>query len=76
MKKIFLAAVFSLMPLAAEACSVCFGNPDAPMTKALQVGILVLLGILAMVLAGFAAFFLNLRKKARQTGEGELQHGL
>jgi len=41
----------------AEACSVCFGDPDAPQTKAMAAGILFLLGVITTVLGGFAGMF-------------------
>jgi hypothetical protein len=41
----------------AAACSVCFGAPDSPQIKAMQAGILVLLGCIGTVLAGFAGLF-------------------
>lgn len=42
---------------AAEACAVCYGAPDSPQTKAMQAGILVLLGCITTVLAAFAGLF-------------------
>lgn len=41
----------------AHACSVCFGNPDSPMTKSMVAGIWVLLGCIGTLLAGFATMF-------------------
>jgi len=41
----------------AEACSVCFGNPDSPMTKSMVAGIWVLLGCIVSLLIGFAGTF-------------------
>ena len=40
------------------ACSVCFGDPESPMTKGMAAGILVLLGFIGTVLAGISAFFI------------------
>jgi len=76
MKNFLFLTFFLGMPEAAEACSVCFGNPESSMTKGLQMGITVLLGVLVVVLGSFALFFLNLRKKARQAVEGGLEHGV
>ncbi len=42
----------------ASACSVCFGNPDAPMVKGVQKGVLVLVGCVGTVLSLFASMFL------------------
>ncbi len=50
-------AASAMAPRAAVACSVCFSNPDAPETKAMQAGILFLLGCITTVLAAFATVF-------------------
>ena len=54
--------------LALLACAVCFGNPDSPQTKAVQLGILALLGVTVAVLASFAGFFLYLRRRQKLYG--------
>lgn len=53
------------IPDAALACGVCYGDPDAPMTDGLNKGILVLLGFVGVVQAGFVALFWNFRKRAK-----------
>ena len=40
---------------AATACSVCFGNPEAPMTQAAQSGMIVMLVVTYGVIAMFGA---------------------
>ncbi len=47
------------------ACPVCYGAADSPMTDGMNVAILSLLGITGGVLAGFIAFFVYLRKRAK-----------
>lgn len=54
-----------VMPQAASACAVCFGNSDSPLAKALNWGILALLGVVLAVLAGIVAFFVHMAKRAR-----------
>lgn len=51
------AAAMILAPRAALACAVCFGDPDAPETKAMAVGILFMLGCIGTVLVSFAGVF-------------------
>ncbi|MEE8573691.1 MAG: hypothetical protein V3T20_10520 [Gemmatimonadota bacterium] len=51
------AAAMILAPRAALACAVCFGDPNAPETKAMAVGILFMLGCIGTVLASFAGMF-------------------
>jgi len=50
----------------AFACATCFGNTDAPQTHALNMAILFMLGIVAVMLGLFAAFFVHLRSRAKQ----------
>jgi hypothetical protein len=49
----------------ATACSVCFGDPDAPMTKGMAMGILALGGFITFVLAGILAFCFFLMRRAK-----------
>ena len=62
-----IAALLVLgMPRLALACPVCFGNSDAPTASALITGILFMLGIVAVVLCGFASFFIHLIRRANR----------
>ena len=47
------------------ACSVCFGDPNSPMSKGLMMGIFTLLGVTTVVLASFGAFFCYLYKRSK-----------
>jgi hypothetical protein len=40
------------------ACSVCYGDPNSAMTKGAQAGVLVLLGVVAVVLTGLGSVLL------------------
>jgi predicted transporter len=52
------------------ACPVCFGAADSPQTRAMQAGILALLGVTVAILGGFAAFFfIYLRRRMRMFEE-------
>ena len=51
-------------PRAALACPVCFGNSDAPMAQATNTGIFFMLGVVAVLLASFASFFIYLIRRA------------
>ena len=62
-----IAALLVLgMPRLALACPVCLGNSDAPMASATNTGILFMLGIVAVVLCGFASFFIHLIRRANR----------
>ena len=50
-------AVAALVAADADACSVCFGNPESPMTKSMVAGIWVMLAFIGTLLAGFATLF-------------------
>ncbi len=60
-----LAALMLAVPRAALACPVCFGQSDSPMAQGVNMGIFFLLGVVGVVLAGFAAFFVYLARRAR-----------
>ncbi len=60
-----LAAMLAMMPRAAWACPVCFGDPNSTMAIGASWGIVLLLGVTAGVLAAFAGFFLYLVKRSR-----------
>jgi hypothetical protein len=55
------------------ACPMCFGAEETPLIDGAKLGILVMLGITFVVQGGFVAFFLYLRKRARQAADIELE---
>ena len=55
----------------AMACPVCFGNSDAPMARATNTGIIFMLVVVAVVLVGFASFFISLIRRARAAAAAE-----
>jgi len=59
-----LAVSWVLAPCAAEACAVCYGAADSPLTAGVNNGILVLLAVIAVVQVGFVALFLSIRQRA------------
>ena len=60
-----LIAVAMLVPAAANACPVCFGDPNSPMAKSTSNGILFLLGIVGFVQLGFIALFFSFWRRAK-----------
>jgi hypothetical protein len=52
-------------PRVVLACPVCFGQNDSPLAQAMNLGILLMLIVVAGVLGGFAAFFIALVRRAR-----------
>lgn len=54
------------------ACPLCFGAAETPLIDGAKLGVLALLGVLFAVQGAFVAFFLYLRKRARQNADVEL----
>jgi hypothetical protein len=48
------------------ACPVCFGGEDTVMRESLNAGIGVLMGVTAIVLAGFGRLIVVLARRARE----------
>ena len=54
------------------ACAMCFGAQETSLIDGAKLGVLVMLAVLLIVQGAFAAFFLYLRRHARQNAEVEL----
>jgi hypothetical protein len=65
MRTLVLAIVILAAPRAAMACPACFGQNDTPMGNAIKAGVILMLVLVGLVLAGFAAFIVNLNRRAR-----------
>jgi hypothetical protein len=65
MRKILFTALLLLAPRVALACPVCFGQNDSPMASATNMGIIVMLGVVGVVLGGFASFIIYLNRRAK-----------
>jgi hypothetical protein len=63
-RRALFATLIALAPRAALACPVCFGQNDSPMALGINYGILVMIGFIGSVLAGFAGFFIYLMRRA------------
>ena len=62
---ILVVLLMAFAPLA-HACATCYGAPDDPMTKGVNNGIWVLLGVIGFVQIGFVAMFWSFWKRARE----------
>ena len=71
MRKTLLTVGLVAAPRAALACPVCFGDSNAPMAVAMNMGILAMLIVVAGVLGAFASFFIYLIRRARRVAEQE-----
>jgi hypothetical protein len=76
--KLSVAAMFAFAVIVlasagdADACAVCYGDPESPMTKGMAAGIWVLLGCIFTVLTGFASVFLYWMSRSRRLSALEL----
>lgn len=63
-----MVVCLALWAAPALACSVCYGQEanSSPLITAAKLGVFLLLGITAVLLAGFAKFFFYLGNRARQ----------
>jgi len=50
-----------------HACPVCFQMDDSPVGAGVRAGVVVLLGVTAVVLGGFVKFAVRVAKKDRHT---------
>jgi hypothetical protein len=57
-------AFFAALAQNAAACAVCQGEAGSPMVDGLAWGVIALLGVVLLVLGGFAAFFIFLARRA------------
>ena len=55
-------AILLLTTWQAEACSVCYGEPDSPTTRGLTWAIVLLAMVVVEVLAGIVSFFVAANK--------------
>jgi hypothetical protein len=69
MRKTLLTLGLLAAPRAALACPVCFGNSDSPMAIAMNMGIIMMLVVVAGVLGGFASFFIYLMRRAKRVAQ-------
>ena len=62
------AVVWMSSPGPALACSTCFGEAEGPMIDAARMGTWLLLGVVLCVQVAFAAFFVDLHRRAARLG--------
>lgn len=65
MRRTIFTLVMLAAPRVALACPVCFGQNDSPLARAMNLGILAMLVVVAGMLASFASFFIYLSRRAR-----------
>lgn len=63
---------FLASPGTALACPSCYGATEGPLIDAARVGMWLLLGVTLAIQGAFVAFFLYLRRKAREARDQAL----
>ena len=69
MRRVLLTVTILAAPRAALACPVCFGQSDSPLASAINMGVIMMLGVVAVMLGSFGAFFVYLNRRAKQLAE-------
>lgn len=72
--RVFAAAAAMMLggSTSAFACPMCFNAEETSMIDGTKLGVFVMLGILLVVQGAFVAFFLYLRRHARENADIEL----
>ena len=65
MKAKLILTLLSLFPGILFPCAVCYGNPEAPMSHGMNMGVLTLLGFIIFILliVAFSIFIISMRTK-------------
>lgn len=76
MKKAVLALslTFAFWLLSSDlgwACSSCMKNASGPLIDSARAGVLMMVGVVFVMMIGFASFFIFLRKRAQTGGQSE-----
>lgn len=75
MKRAIFTTFLLAAPRAALACPVCFGQSDSPMAAATNAGIWLMLGVVGVMLSGFAGFFIYLSRRMKRLSRLEQAEG-
>ena len=55
-----------ITPRAVQACAACYGDPNAPQTHGMNLGIFTMLGVTGFVLAGVGGMIFCFARRARR----------
>ena len=60
-----IVSFFLLMPSILDACAVCYGAPDDPMTNGMNMAILFLISVIGFVLMGIVTVIIYFARRAK-----------
>ena len=73
---VVLACGAAVVPSAAEACPVCYGDIGGPAARGLNNGILTMLAVVGVVQIGFVAMFVGIWRRGKQLRERKVSFKL
>ena len=65
MKNKLLILILFIIPSKMYACAVCYGAPDDPMTKGMDMAIIFLLSTIGSILMGIIAFVIYFVRRSK-----------
>ena len=65
MKNKLLIILLFIIPSKIHACAVCYGAPDDPMTKGMDMAIIFLLSTIGSILMGIIAFVIYFVRRSK-----------
>ena len=65
MRTLLITLAIIGVPRLALACPVCFGQSEAPLSRAIQMGVIAMLVVVVGMLGSFATFIVYLARRAR-----------
>ena len=67
MQSNFIILLATFLPSILFPCAVCYGNPEAPMSHGMNMGVLTLLGFISFVLLIIAYSIITLSIRTKKT---------
>ena len=66
MRAKLILIILSLIPGALFPCAVCYGNPEAPMSHGMNMGVITLLGFIIFILLTIAASIIIISMRTKK----------
>lgn len=72
---LLVGAIGMIVPDLVQACAVCFGDPNSPLTIGAKAGVLFMIGVLGVVLGGIFAAVIYFIHRSRIVQVQSILHG-